>query len=463
MLLTYALSREAGAPLYAQLFEAIKTDILSGRLAKGVKLPSKRALSDHLNVSKITVEAAYNQLLAEGYITSKERSGYYVAQVRVAAPVTKRASDGLVPITPENNSEANSSAALFPFSVWARLMRGVILDTQQSLLQRVPSAGLLALRSAIASEIMRQRGVSVRPEQILIGAGTEYFYSLLIQFLGREKTYALESLGHRKIARAYAANGVRAACVAMDENGLVVQSLVESGADVVHISPSHHYPTGAVMPVGRRQALLSWLAESPERYLIEDDYDSEYRFTGRIIPTMQSMDECGRVIYMNTFSQTITPALRISYMILSPQLLAQWERKLGFYSCCVPSFEQLTLTRFLDEGYFDKHLARMKRHYRQKRDALLRQLAQPKLARYFTASRAEAGLHFVLRIRTELSDAQLAPLLAQSGLCVPFLSSYYVGAPDARAAGCVVVNYAELDTAAFLTSLETLAALLARG
>lgn len=461
MLLTYCLSREESSPLYAQLFEAIKADILTGRLLPEAKLPSKRALSEHLNISKITVEAAYNQLLAEGYITSKERSGYYVAQVRVAAPPEKALPVSRVPAAPEARHATGSSAALFPFSVWARLMRGVLLDTQQDLLRRVPSAGLFALRQAIADEILRQRGVSVRPEQIMIGAGTEYFYSLLIQFLGRGRTYALEALGHRTIARVYEANGARVLPIAMDENGLDAAALARSGADVVHLSPSHHYPTGAVMPVGRRQALLSWLSEAPERYLIEDDYDSEYRFTGRIIPTMQSMDYTGRVIYMNTFSQTITPALRISYMILSPQLLPDWQRKMGFYSCCVPSFEQLTLTRFLAEGYFDKHLARMKRHYRQKRDALLLALAQPELARHVSIFRAEAGLHFVLRIRSDLTDAQLAPLLDEAGLSAPFLSSYYVGAPDARAAGCVVVNYAELDTETFLQSLRKLVGLLA--
>lgn len=459
MLLSYSLSREAGTPLYEQLYAAIKADILSGRLTGGERLPSKRALSGHLNISKITVETAYSQLLAEGYISSRERSGYYVSQIRLAEPCLTGAP-AASPVPDEPAAAPGAAASLFPFSVWARLMRGVILDTQQNLLQRVPNAGLFALRKAIADEFMRQRGVFVSPEQILVGAGTEYFYSLLIQFLGHDRRYALEALGHRKIARVYQANAAALVPIEMDENGVVPEALEKSGASVVHISPSHHFPTGVVMPISRRQALMAWMAGQPDRYIIEDDYDSEYRFSGRIIPTMQSMDYLGRVIYMNTFSQTITPALRISYMILSKQLLPLWQRKMGFYSCCVPSFEQLTLTRFLDEGYFDKHLSRMKKHYRQQRDRLLSVVARPEFARHFTALRADTGLHFVLQIHTSLSDAALAPLVTSAGLQTPLLSSYYVGSPAPSARGCVVVNYAELDVDTFGRALQTLAALL---
>lgn len=460
MLLSYSLSREAGTPLYEQLYSAIKADILCGRLAGGERLPSKRALSGHLNISKITVETAYNQLLAEGYISSRERSGYYVASIQLAQPPASGAPQARAAEPPEPQAAPGAAASLFPFSVWARLMRSVILDTQQNLLQRVPSAGLFALRKAIADEFMRQRGVFVSPEQILIGAGTEYFYSLLIQFLGHGRRYALEALGHRKIAHVYQANAAGLVPIGMDDDGIMVESLEASGASVVHISPSHHFPTGVVMPISRRQALMAWMAEKPDRFIIEDDYDSEYRFSGRIIPTMQSMDYLGRVIYMNTFSQTITPALRISYMILSKELLPLWQQKMGFYSCCVPSFEQLTLTRFLDEGYFDKHLSRMKKHYRAQRDKLLALVAQPEFARHFTALRADAGLHFVLRIRTALSDSQLAPLLRSAGLQAPFLSSYYVGPPAPEAHGCVVVNYAELDADSFGAALQKLADML---
>lgn len=460
MIRTYSLSHAAGRPLYEQLYEAVKADILSGSLAGGEKLPSKRALAEHLNVSKITVETAYGQLLAEGYITSRERAGYYVEQILLTPqPPVQPEPPAPEPERPEPPRSA--SAELFPFSVWARLMRGVILDKYQNLLQPVPNAGLPALRQAIADELYRQRGMEVLPEQILIGAGAEYFYNLILQFLGRDRLYGLEELGHRKIARIYEANGVAIAPIAMDGEGIRVDALEKSGASVVHLSPSHHYPTGIVTPIGRRQALMRWLAEKPDRYAVEDDYDSEFRFTGRPIPTMQSMDTTGRLLYMNTFSRTIAPALRISYMILPRTLLPAWREKLGFYSCTVPSFEQLTLTRFIAEGCFEKHVSRMKKHYREVRARLLAALAASPLAARCTVLGADAGLHFLVKIRTGRSDEELGALLARAGLRLPFLSSFYISGSAQAARACVVVNYAELDPAELERALARLEQLIA--
>ena len=409
MIQTYSLDR-GGAPLYEQLYRALKADILSGVLPGGGKLPSGRALSEHLGVSRVTVETAYAQLLAEGYVTSRERAGYFVEAVTPAAPPLPE-PEPAAPDAPEPSAAQTPPARQFPFSVWARLMRGVLLDRRGDLLQSVPDAGLWALREAVAGELYRQRGVRVSPEQVYIGAGAEYFYNLLIQFLGREKFFALEEPGHRKIARVYQANGVQMRLIRMDGDGVLPALVGQSGADVLHISPSHHYPTGTVMPITRRQALMRWLTEGPERYLIEDDYDSEFRFTGLPIPTMQSMDQSGRVIYMNTFSRTIAPALRISYMILPKALLARWRETMGFYSCTVPSFEQMTLTRFLAEGYFEKHLNRMKKHYRAVRGTLLKTLAQPPCAGCFRVHDAGAGLHFVLEAPGAPEPERLRALL----------------------------------------------------
>jgi len=455
MIRTYTLSHTAGKPLYEQLYAAVKADILSGSLAGGEKLPSKRALAEHLNISKITVETAYSQLLAEGYITSRERAGYFVESIPLTPPIP--AAPAVPGPEPELPAAPHSpSAELFPFSVWAKLMRGVILDKYQNLLQPVPNPGLPALRQAIAEELLRQRGMEVLPEQIFIGAGAEYFYNLILQFLGRGRLYALEELGHRKIARIYEANGVAIAPIAMDREGLRADALEESGASVVHLSPSHHYPTGIVTPIGRRQALMRWLAARPDRYAVEDDYDSEFRFTGRPIPTMQSMDTTGRLIYMNTFSQTIAPALRISYMILPRTLLPAWRDKLGFYSCTVPSFEQLTLTRFIAEGYFEKHVSRMKKHYRAVRSRLLGALAASPLSSRCSVLDAGAGLHFLVKIQTNRTDGELGALLAEAGLTLPFLSSFYISGSAESARACVVVNYSELDPAELECALRRL-------
>ena len=456
MIQTYSLDR-GGAPLYEQLYRALKADILSGVLPGGGKLPSGRALSEHLGVSRVTVETAYAQLLAEGYVTSRERAGYFVEAVTPAAPPLPE-PEPAAPDAPEPSAAQTPPARQFPFSVWARLMRGVLLDRRGDLLQSVPDAGLWALREAVAGELYRQRGVRVSPEQVYIGAGAEYFYNLLIQFLGREKIFALEEPGHRKIARVYQANGVQMRLIRMDGDGVLPALVGQSGADVLHISPSHHYPTGTVMPITRRQALMRWLTEAPERYLIEDDYDSEFRFTGLPIPTMQSMDQSGRVIYMNTFSRTIAPALRISYMILPKALLARWRETMGFYSCTVPSFEQMTLTRFLAEGYFEKHLNRMKKHYRAVRGTLLKTLAQPPCAGCFRVHDAGAGLHLVLEAPSAPEPERLRALLRQAGLHAALLADFYAGAPEPEAARCIVLDYADAEPETLQGALRRLAA-----
>ena len=453
---TYTLDRSGTSPLYEQLYRALKADILSGALPGGSRLPSGRALAEHLGLSRVTVETAYAQLLAEGYLTSRPRAGYFVEQLtpqelppRVSEPEAQ---------PPEPEPAQSRSAQLFPFSVWARLMRGVLLDRRQELLRPAPDAGLPALRQAVAAELYRQRGVHVSPEQVYIGAGAEYFYNLLIQFFGHGRVYALENPGHRKIARVYQANQVAVRPIGMDADGVIPELLEQSGAEVLHISPSHHYPTGTVTPITRRQALMRWLTAQPGRYLIEDDYDSEFRFSGLPIPTIQSMDRSGRVIYMNTFSRTISPSLRISYMILPRTLLPQWQAAMGFYSCTVPSFEQMTLTRFLAEGYFEKHLSRMKKHYRAVRAQLFSVLHTPQAVRQCAVHDTDAGLHLVLELKNAPEPEALRALLRQSGLPDALLSDFYLDAPSPQAQKSIVLGYADAEPAqleAALTALFT--------
>ena len=453
---TYTLDRSGASPLYEQLYRALKADILSGALPGGSRLPSGRALAEHLGLSRVTVETAYAQLLAEGYLTSRPRAGYFVEQLtpqelppRVSEPEAQ---------PPEPETAQSRSAQLFPFSVWARLMRGVLLDRRQELLRPAPDAGLPALRQAVAAELYRQRGVHVSPEQVYIGAGAEYFYNLLIQFFGHGRVYALENPGHRKIARVYQANQVAVRPIGMDADGVIPELLEQSGAEVLHISPSHHYPTGTVTPITRRQALMRWLTAQPGRYLIEDDYDSEFRFSGLPIPTIQSMDRSGRVIYMNTFSRTISPSLRISYMILPRTLLPQWQAAMGFNSCTVPSFEQMTLTRFLAEGYFEKHLSRMKKHYRAVRAQLFSVLHTPQAVRQCAVHDTDAGLHLVLELKNAPEPEALRVLLRQSGLPDALLSDFFLDAPSPQAQKSIVLGYADAEPAqleAALTALFT--------
>ena len=458
-MLTYELKKAPGVPLYEALYRCIRSDILAGRLAAGEKLPSKRALAAHLEVSKVTVEGAYAQLLAEGYLRSEEKVGYFVeatdhphAAAPVPAPARSEAPRWELDLT------ANAPATGFPFSVWMRLQRQVMLDYGDKLLAHLPPQGYPELRSAIAEHLLQFRGLRVDPENILIGAGTDFLYNLLIQLLGRDKRYALEDPGYHKIRQIYAAGGVECVSVQLDAQGVLPESLGD--AQVLHCSPSHHFPTGIVTPAARRRQLLSWAAAEPERYIIEDDYDSEFRFHAHPVPALLAMDRCGKVIYMNTFSKTLAPSIRISYMILPPKLMEQFRERLGFYSCTVPSFEQYTLARFLSGGWFEKHINRMRKFYRTRRNRVIELLEESRFAQRFTILEQDAGLHFLLRIRTELSDRALTELCASAGIRVRCLSDYYEAEVPDWARSCLVVNYSGLNEAALPAALNRLGELV---
>lgn len=454
-MLTYDLLHGGPRPLYEQLYEFIKADILSGNIRGGEKLPSKRLLADHLNISKITVETAYQQLLAEGYLTVREKVGYFAEHITPVLPAPQLPVAACEPLP-----EPGSAARQFPSSIWAKLMRRVLLDSSDALLRPLPGPGLPELRRAIAVELRRSRGMSVSPDRILIGSGAEYFYNILIQLLGRDLCYGLESPGHRKFAAVCRANQVRTTSVSLDATGISMTSLRESGADILHLSPSHQFPTGIVTPVKRRQELLSWVAEAPNRWLIEDDYDAEFRFSGRPIPTMQSLDRSDRVIYMNTFSRTIAPSLRISYMVLPAVLMEAYHANLGFYSCTVPGMEQLTLAAFLSEGYFEKHLNRMKKHYGMLRSQLLNGIRAVCDSAAVEIFEEDAGLHFMLRTAKQQDPAAFCHALSVGGLRVTPLLRYFTGTPYADAGRSFVVDYGNLEEQELPNVLRTLTTLL---
>ena len=289
-----------------------------------------------------------------------------------------------------------------------------------------------------------------------MGAGTELLYHMLIQLLGRDKCYAVEDPGYSKIAAIYESNLVQVQYIGIDEAGLSAEELRQQSAQVVHISPTHHYPTGTVMPIGRRQELLRWAAEQPERYILEDDYDSEFRFVGRPIPTLYSTDENQCVVYLNTFSKTIAPSIRISYMILPPRLLQRYRENLGFYACTVSGFEQYTLAKFLERGYFERHLGRIRNRYRQKRDQVIEEFMQGPLAGRVKITGQDAGLHFLAQLQTQLPDHELQRRAAERGLRLAMLSDYYHQKQEARQ-HTLVVNYSGLDMQHLPKALEDLA------
>ena len=457
-MLTYELKKSPGVPLYEALYRCIRGDILSGKLAAGEKLPSKRALSAHLEVSKITVEAAYNQLAAEGYIAAREKVGYFVEAVEaVSQPARQETAPALSIREPQPallDLTANTPAK-FPFTVWSRLQRETLLDFSHNLLEPVPHQGVSALRQAIAGHLAGFRGMQVDPENIVIGAGTDFLYNLLLQLLGQDKIYALEEPGYGKIRRIYDAAGAKSIPAPMDNWGVIPEAIGE--ADVLHISPSHHFPTGLITPMQRRQALLRWANEG-EKWIIEDDYDSEFRFDAHPMSAMYSPAGNGRVIYMNSFSKSLAPSIRIGYMVLPHGLMQQFREKLGFYSCTVSGFEQHTLARFLSQGHFEKHINRMRKFYRSRRNRVLEILNTCRWADRLTIEEADAGLHFLVKVDTDLPDARLEAFCTGIGLQVRCLSRYYFGTPPQESLHRIVVNYSGLKD----DDLDRLAEILGR-
>ncbi len=429
-MLTYTFENLHGQSMYAHLYQCIKEDILNGKLEAEDKLPSKRTLAKNLGISLITVENAYAQLMIEGYIYSRPKRGYYVAKIMKQPPLHQEVKQNSKLQLPQKQAfsfaSGNVPAETFPYNIWSRLLRQVLTAANENtLLCDTSCGGIVQLRQAIAQHLYQFRGMQAEPEQIIIGAGTQVLYNLIVQLLGRNHIYALEDPGYPQLAAIYKANNVFCRYLPMDKNGVSREMLENSGADILHITPSHQFPTGIIMPASRRYELLHWAGQSSSRYIIEDDYDCEFRLYGRPISTLQSSDTAEKVIYINTFSKTLAPTFRISYMVLPSHLTTLFYQKLGFYSCTVSNFEQFTLAKFIEGSYFERHLNRMRTYYRNKCDKLLQYLAKNTTAPYLTVEGENSGLHFLLHLDTQSSDTKLKQVAAIQGLEIKFLSDYY--------------------------------------
>lgn len=450
-MLTYAFTSEQEESLYEQLYYNIKKDIAEGRLRAHEKLPSKRSFAKNLGVSITTVESAYAQLVTEGYLYALPKRGYFVSALD--REITEKAAKTTpLPLPSEEASGCFAdllsngvSTELFPFSAWIRLLRQVMAtENEERLLTDRPAAGLSQLRLAIASHLHDFRGMEVSPEQVIVGAGTEYLYAVLIQLLGRSRIYGVEDPGYLRLSWIYERNDVACCHIPMDESGILPEELEKSGTEILHITPSHHFPTGIVMPISRRYDLLSWASRAPGRYIIEDDYDCEFRLAGKPIPTLQSIDRSEKVIYMNTFSQSLAPAFRMSYLVLPQHLVKRFYEYLGFYSGTVSCFEQLTLARFLDGGYFEKHINRMRTYYRNLRDQLLQELRESPLADNMRIHEEDSGVHFLLEVKSVRSDAEIIARAEEKGLRLTCLSDYYYD-PAYCHGRSLVINYAGIQ------------------
>ena len=446
-MLDYDLSRRGELSLYEYLYRCIRDDILAGALAADDRLPSKRALAQHLGVSLITVEGAYGQLVAEGYVHARPRSGYYVSALPGVGtagaaggahahgarrvPQARSASRG-------GDAEPERSALLADFSgaaqgvgasrLWSRALRQALASEDESELFG-PSApqGLPRLREAIADHLRQARGMEVDPACVVLGAGAQVLDNMIVQLLGREKTYALEDPGYVRLTNLYKANGVRVCHVPLDGQGVRMDALAESGAGVVHLMPSHQFPTGRVTSIARRYELLGWASSaggSDRRWIVEDDYDCEFRLAGRPVPALASVDAEGSVIYTNTFSKSLGSGLRLAYMVLPPDLMERYGSELGFYSSTVSSVQQVALARILESGDYERHVARVRTRSRELRDELVGALRESSLGPLLRVEEADSGLHFVLAVRTDLTEAEASARALGQGVLLPALGSY---------------------------------------
>lgn len=450
-MLTYHLKPHDQQPLYEQLYHAVRADIMSGALPGGTRLPSKRQLAANLRVSQITVETAYGQLAAEGYIASAPRRGYFV-QEQLAVPVSEPQEPFAPPLPPISASEETYpydfrtdfvDNGCFPFSTWARLSRSVLSEYSSALLRATDPCGAAELREEIVRYLHDFRGINVSPDNILIGAGSEYLMHLVIQLLGRDRVYALENPGYRKLYQIFAVNGVTVRPTPLDKHGLRADALAASDASVVYLTPSHHFPLGTVMTAARRLEILRWASEAPDRYIIEDDYDSEFRLDGRPLPAMQSLGP-QQVIYIGTFSRGIAPAVRIGYLVLPPALLGAFFSRFGFYSCTVGRIEQQTLCRFLETGQYARHQARLRAAYRRKRDAVCAALLEALAPFSPRIENAHTGLHFVLRLACPCTGKALAGAMRRHGVLACPLSAYFHTGRCSEAGPALVLGFGGL-------------------
>lgn len=426
-MLLIELNKETDVPLYEQIYEQIREGITEGKLPVGEKLPSKRKLGEFLDVSQTTIELSYGQLVAEGFITSKPRRGYFVQEIGELAYVQPVES---VPVQTQKPlaelaidfSPGKIDTAYFPFSQWRKYAKDVIDESAQHLLLLGHPHGDLELRQEISKYLYHSRGVDCTADQIIVGSGTEQLMPLLIRLLGPEATYAIEDPGYPLTHHVFYHNNREAIPIAVDEEGMDVQALQQSPATVAYVTPSHQFPTGTVLSAGRRTALLNWASSNENHFIIEDDYDSEFRYTGRPIPSLQGMDKAGNVIYISTFSKSLMPSLRIAYMVLPQVLLESYEKAFIHYSSTVPRLDQHTIARFMADGHFSRHLNRMRKVYKRKLQLLTDSLQQ--YAPHVTYSGDEAGMHIIITVHTGLDEDALMTTASAKGIRVYGLNAY---------------------------------------
>ncbi|PEP25525.1 PLP-dependent aminotransferase family protein [Bacillus wiedmannii] len=426
--LTPNLNVNSKRALYMQLYEYIKKEIKDGTIPALTKLPAKRKLASYLQVSKNTVEAAYEQLLAEGYIESASRKGYFVCKIEQMIYVEgSEAKVEEVPFREENYkfdfTQTGVDTNTFPFTTYRKLINDVWQPHNNELLFLGHPQGELSLREEIANYLYESRGVRCSASQIVLGAGTQILVKLLFQLL-KGSNYAVENPGYHRKMVVFEQGEKKVQMLSLDRDGICMADLENSDANVVFVTPSHQFPYGMIMPITRRTQLLQWAKKEEDRYIIEDDYDSEFRYSGKPIPALQGLDTDGKVIYMGTLSKALLPSLRMSYIVLPKNVIEKYQKEYLFYTQSVSRMDQEVIRKFLNEGYWEKHIHKMRVVYRKKRDRLVFEIEK-----YFS-NRVEvigedSGLHILLKVHNGMREEELIKEAAKYSIKIYPVSTYY--------------------------------------
>lgn len=455
--------------LYEQIYEHIREEIKGGKLLSGERLPSTRALAEYLQISRSTVDLAYEQLVSEGYIEAAPHRGFFVCRLEELPEGDRKSFDSVEkesgrPKVHENAVvKAHASTmhkahdifegldfspngldmSVFPFSVWKRITKNILTEGNEELFALGEPQGDYDLRQTIGRYLHSARGVNCMPEQIVVGAGNDYLLMILEKLLGQDAGIAMENPTYKRAFHIFKSFGYRVEIIGMDKNGMKAEELYEKKVKAAYVMPSHQYPSGITMPIGRRMELLKWAGEEEERYLIEDDYDSEFRYKGKPIPSLQGADTGGNVIYIGTFSKAIAPAIRVSYMVLPPRLLKRYQKECYFYASTVSRIDQRILNEFIRDGYFERYLNKTRKIYREKHDILLQEL-KPFLKR-FRLSGEDAGLHLLLSLRDKsVTEKELVERARENGVRVYAFSEARVEQSAEAGNPTVILGYGGL-------------------
>lgn len=445
---TFSLDKNGQKALYLQLYEHIVREIQNGNLSTGEKLPSKRMMAKFLNISQSTIETAYEMLLEEGYIDSVAKVGYFVLpyeqlvqpEIRPEAEKKREKTESAVAY---DLSTSAVNTDLFPFATWAKLMKETMYHSPE-LLSRGDVRGDFELRHEIAKFLRGYRGVFCSEEQIIVGAGIEYLLGLLFSLFEDGFVLGVEDPGYKKVYEIVNNQKIHSEPIALDTKGICLEALERSRANVLCITPSHQFPLGITMPVSRRNALLKWAAQKENRYILEDDYDSEFRYSIRPIPAIQGLDGHGKVVYLGTFSRSLAPSIRIAYMVLPYKLSEKFEKKFSRYASTVSRFEQHTLAKFIADGYYMRHIGRAQNSYKKIRDLMLQTLKQEDKKKILRITGENAGLHFVLSCPLGENPEMLKKRLLEKGIRVMSISDYVHGECSAFHRSSFVIGYAGL-------------------